>query len=157
MLKANDTSTYKTGVEILQSEAAEDGRAKLKHGTERWTRQSSQKAAENLYGQVAEIEGYLSSASSSDELVKAKVRDCEDCIKILEGTDRDLESYIPSSRRVQLPPQVEEEAGNLRTILSHVNRLESGRRRKTEVLRAKAKADDISELFNNNSIRYLIC
>ena len=152
-LKASDAAIYKDGVELLQSEASENGRAKLKYGTERWTRISSQQAAEKLYSQVGEIDGYLKSANSSDELVKSKLKECEDCIRILEGTDRDLESYIPSSRRVQMPPKVEEEAGNLRAILSEANRLESGRQRKIEMLREKAKLDDISKPYEQCLVR----
>lgn len=145
-LKENDTSTFKEGVSLLEMEASEDEQAKAKHGTDRWTRPTSQKAAEKLYTQVSEIEGYLNSANSSDELVKRKLKDCEDVLRIFEGTDRDLEEYVPSSRRAIMPPKIEKEAGKLRTILNEVNRLESRRRRKAENLRDKAKADDISEL-----------
>lgn len=144
-VKANDAAMYQEGVGFLQSEAAEDDRAKLKYGTDRWTRQSSQQAAEQLYKQVTEIEGYLKSAQSSDELVKGKLRDCEEILQILSGTDRDLEEYVPSSRRAAMPPNVERAAGTLRTYLNEVSRLEIRRNRLIEKLRDKAKADDISK------------
>ena len=144
-LKASDVTMYHDGIEILRAEAAEDEQAKLKHGTERWTRQPSRLAAEKLYAQVEKIGGYLRSASSSDELVKGKLKDCESILQILSGTDRDLEDYVPSSRRVTMPLKVEKDAARLRTVLNEVNRLESRRRRKMEALREKAKADDISE------------
>ena len=146
-LKENDVATFNEGISLLQTEASEDERAKAKHGTDRWTRPASRNAAEKLYKQVSEIEGYLKSANSSDELVKGKLKDCEDVLKVLEGTDRDLEGYVPSSRRAVMPPKIEKEASKLRTILNEVNRLESRRRRKAESLREKAKADDISELI----------
>lgn len=144
-LKANDESLYQEGNEILRSEAAEDERARLKYGTERWTRASSQQAAEKLYSQSIEISGYLKSANSSDELVQTKLKDYEGVIQVLSGTDRDLEEYVPSSRRAQMPPNVQRAASSLRTVLSDVSRIESRRKRKAESLRQEAKQDDISK------------
>ena len=153
MLKSSDMATFQEGVELLQSEAAEDDRAKGKYGTDRWHRQSSEQAAERLYAQVNEIDGYLKSAANSDERVKKKLKDCGSLLAILGGTDRDLEEYVPSIRKSMMVPKVEREAGRLRTVLSEVNRLESRRRRKIESLRGKAKADDISK-FRKDSVRH---
>ena len=144
-LKANDAALYDEGVEFLKSEAAEDNRAKLKYGTDRWTRQPSHLAAEKLYAQVAEIDGYLKSAQSSDDLVKGKLKECESLLQLLSGTNRELEEYVPSSRKAAVPPQVEEVAANLRSALNEVSRLESRRKRAAQALRDKAKADDISK------------
>lgn len=144
-LKANDAALYDEGVEFLKSEAAEDDRAKLKYGTDRWTRQPSHLAAEKLYAQVAEIDGYLKSAQSSDDLVKGKLKECESLLQLLSGTNRELEEYVPSSRKAAVPPQVEEVAANLRSALNEVSRLESRRKRAAQALRDKAKADDISK------------
>lgn len=143
-LKANDVATYQEGIELLGSEASEDDRARLKHGTERWTRPPSQQVAEKLYNQVLEIEKYLKSANSSDELVKNKLKDCENFLKILEGTDRDIEGYVPSSRRAVMPAQLEGPASKLGAVLSQISRIENDRRRKIERVKEKAKADDIS-------------
>ena len=155
-LKANDVATYKEGVELLSLEAAENDQARLKHGTERWTRPSSYQAAEKLYAQVGEIDGYLKSANSSDELVKTKLKDSENVIKVLEGTDRDLEEYVPNSRRAVMPPRVEQEARRLRTILNEISRLESRRKKSIEKVKAKAKADDISELTCEQAMAALL-
>lgn len=144
-LKANDTSIYQEGVNLLRSEAAEDDRAKLKHGTDRWSRQSSQQAAEKLYAQVSEIDGYLKSAASSDDLVKGNLKECEDVLNVLSGSDRDIEEYVPSSRRAVMPPNVHYAAGELRSILNEVSRLESRRKKQIQKLREKAKQDDISK------------
>jgi len=146
-LKANDKSTYAEGVEFLKFETAEDERARKKYGTDRWTRPTSQEAAEKLYAQVGEIDGYLNSANSSDELVKGKLEDCESVLRVLAGSDRDLEEFVPSSRRATMTPKVERESGRLRVSLNEVSRLESKRRRKIEALREKAKSDDISKLL----------
>lgn len=144
-LKANDAALYEEGVEFLKSEAAEDDRAKLKYGTDRWTRQPSHLAAEKLYAQVDEIDGYLKSAQTSDDLVKSKLKDCEDVLQVLSGTNRELEEYVPSSRKAAITLHVERVAADLRSALNEVSRLESRRKRIIQSLRDKAKADDISE------------
>lgn len=144
-LRASDVSLYQEGVDHLRSEAAEDDRAKLKHGTDRWSRPSSQQAAEKLYAQVTELDGYLKSAQSSDELVKGKLKEYEAVLQVLSGSPRDLEEYVPSSRRAAVTPEVEKAAENLRSALNEVSRLEIRRKRLTETLREKAKADDISK------------
>ncbi|CAD6571544.1 MAG: pH-response regulator protein palA/rim20 [Alectoria sarmentosa] len=146
-LKTNDTTIYQEGVDLLRSEAAEDDRAKLKHGTDRWSRQPSQQAAEKLYAQVSEIDGYLKSAANSDELVKTKLKECEKVLNVLSGSDRDIEEYVPSSRRAAMPPSVQHAAGDLRSMLNEVSRLESRRKRQIEKLRDKAKRDDINQVI----------
>ncbi|KAL9585635.1 MAG: hypothetical protein Q9212_001418 [Teloschistes hypoglaucus] len=143
-LKKNDATVYKEGVDLLRNEAAEDERAKARHGTDRWTRQPSEQAADKLYAQVNEIDGYLKSAASSDELVKTKLKECESAIQVLEGTDRDLEAYVPSSRKANLTPEIERAADNLRSRLSEVNKLEHRRKSKIQELRNKVKKDDIN-------------
>ena len=149
-LKTNDATIYQEGVEFLRSESAEDERGRLKHGTDRWLRETSQQAAEKLYSQVSEIDGYLKSAENSDELVKGKIKDCENVLQVLSGNDRDLEDYVPSSRRATVQPHVERAARDLRAALNEVNNLESRRKRIIETLRDKAKADDISKSLNRN-------
>lgn len=142
-LKVSDRTTYQEGVDLLRSEAAEDEQARRKFGTDRWSRLPSHDAVPKLYSQVTEIEGYLSQASNSDKLVQKKMRENESLIRLLGGTDRDLEDYIPSSRRATMTAKVEREANNLRAALNDITRFENRRKRKTEDLRAKAKADDV--------------
>lgn len=134
---------------MLRSEAAEDDRARLKYGTDRWSRPSSQQAAESLYKQSSDIEGYFKSASSSDELIQTKLKEQEKVIQVLSGSNLDLEEYVPSSRRAQMPPNLRRAAGDLRNVLSDVSRTESRRKRKADELREKGKQDDISELPKN--------
>lgn len=144
-LKAADRSTYTAGLEFLRAEGAEDERARMKYGTDRWSRLPSQEAARKLYAQVDEIEGYLTSANGSDELVKGKLKEWENVLSVLSGSDSDLEEFVPSSRRATITPRMEREAGRLRACLNEVSRLENRRRRKIEALREKAKSDDISK------------
>lgn len=144
-LKANDAALYEEGIQLLKSEAAEDDRAKLKYGTDRWVRQPSHLAAEKLYAQVDEIDGYLKSAQNSDDLVKNKLKECESVLQVLSGNNRDLEEYVPSSRKAAITPYVERVAADLRSALNEVSRQESRRKRIIQSLQEKAKADDISE------------
>ena len=144
-LRENDASIYKEGVEHLLSEADEENAARLKYGTDRWSRLPSQKAAEKLYAQAAEIDGYLKSARKSDELVESRLKESEKVLQVLAGSPRDLEEYVPSSRKVAVTSQVEVAATNLRDALNKVNDLGIRRKRAIEALRDKAKADDISK------------
>lgn len=152
-LKANDKAIYAEGVELLKAEKAEDDSARSKYGTERWSRQPSNVAGQKLWAQMTEIEGYLNSAASSDDLVQKKMKESERVLKVLTGTNRDLESYVPSSRQATMTPQVEREVFRLRTCLNEVSRLESRRKRKIEALREKARSDDISEYAVRPSLR----
>lgn len=144
-LKANDRAIYAEGMELLKAEKAEDDNARAKYGTDRWSRQPSDAAGQKLWAQSAEIEGYLKSAASSDDIVQKKMRESDKDLKVLTGTNADLESYVPSSRRAKMTPQIEREVGRLRTCLNEVNRVESRRKRKIEALREKARSDDISK------------
>ena len=144
-LKANDKAIYAEGVELLEAEKAEDDKARAKYGTDRWSRQPSDLTGQKLWAQSTEIEGYLKSAASSDDLVQKKMRESERVLKVLTGTSRELESYVPNSRRATITPQIEREVSRLRTNLNEVNRLESRRKRKIEALREKARSDDISK------------
>ena len=155
-LKEADVKSYQEGVALLQSEAADDERARMRHGTDRWTRPASQQAGEKLYTQTKEIEGYLKSAGSSDELVKNKLKEVEPVLKTLEGTNRDIEDAVPSSRRVAIPPKLEQEASKLRETLNKVTRTENRRRKKVDALRDRAKADDISKLLDTRVLHSLL-
>ncbi|EAS33149.3 pH signal transduction protein PalA [Coccidioides immitis RS] len=142
-LKANDKAIYTEGVELLMAEKEEDNRARTKYGTDRWTRLPSKQAAEKLYTKVHEFDGYLASADKSDSLVYKKLRESEHVLRVLTATNRELEAYVPSSRKATVTPQVERESNRLRGSLNDVTRLENRRKRKIEALREKAKADKI--------------
>lgn len=144
-LKASDDAIFAEGRELLQAEASENDRLLKKYGTDRWKRLDSPTAAQKLYAQVGEIESYLSSAANSDSLVISKFRECEDMLRILSSSDREIGNFVPSSRRVAIPPNLEAEVSRLRSSLNEVSRLESRRRRKIEALREKAKKDDIND------------
>ncbi|CAG8955566.1 hypothetical protein HYFRA_00009520 [Hymenoscyphus fraxineus] len=143
-LKSSDEGQFAEGRELLQAEASEEQRLRLKYGTDRWTRDDSRTAAAKLYAKADEIGGYLKGAASSDASVLQKFRKCEDMLRILSGSDRDIGNFVPSSRRVAIPPQLEGDVSRLRSSLNEVSRLESRRRRKIEALREKAKKDDIN-------------
>ncbi|EEQ83574.2 pH-response regulator protein palA/RIM20 [Blastomyces dermatitidis ER-3] len=142
-LKENDKTIYTEGVELLMAERDEDDRARAKYGTDRWTREPSEVAGKKLYTQAKDIEGYLASAANSDKLVEEKLRETEKVLRLLTGTNRDIEAFVPSSRKATITEAVEREAGRLRGCLNEVSRLESRRRRRVEALREKARGDSI--------------
>lgn len=152
-LKASDRATFEEGREFLQSEASENQRLLTKYGTDRWSRADSKSAAPKLYAQVDEIDGYLKSAANSDEIVVSKFRECEDMLRILSGSDRDIGEFVPSSRRVTITPKLEGEVSRLRDCVTEVSRLESRRRRKIEALREKARKDDINDSILSEAAR----
>lgn len=143
-LKASDEAIFLEAKELLQSEASENDRLLRKFGSDRWTRLDSRTASPKLYKQVDEIEGYFKSAANSDQVVVVKFREYESILQILTSSDRDIGNFVPSSRRVNIPPNLEGEVSKLRNSLNEISRLESRRRRKIESLREKAKKDDIN-------------
>ena len=143
-LKASDTSTFRSGRSALLDEESEDAALRSRFGTLRWTRLASRDASPKLYNQIAEIEGYLASAASSDDLVRNTFRSLEPLLRVLSGPLRDLEDFVPASRRAAIPAKLEAEASRLRTSLNDISRLESRRRRRVESIREKAKADDVN-------------
>lgn len=144
-VKANDLAVYREGVEILAAEKAEDDAARRKYGTDRWAREPSDKAASKVYTTLEEIDGYFTSAQSSDELIERKLRDSDAVFRVLTGTNRDLESYVPSSRRAVITAEVERASIRLRSCLNEVTRLENRRARRIQALKDKTKSDDISK------------
>ncbi|TKX23030.1 pH-response regulator protein palA/RIM20 [Elsinoe australis] len=142
-LKSNDRAIYQEGVDLLRSEAAEDEASRRKFGTARWSRPPSNEAMPQLYQRITEIDGYLNQAANSDRKLQNQLRQSESLIRLLAGTDRDLEDYVPSSRRATMTAKVEREANSLRSTLNDLGRLESRRKRKIENTRAKAKSDDV--------------
>ncbi|KAK1812287.1 pH-response regulator protein palA/rim20 [Friedmanniomyces endolithicus] len=142
-LKQNVRQMYQDGVDLLRTEAGEDEAARRKFGTERWTRSTAANAVPKVISQVNDIDGYLKQADTSDRLVHDKMRENENLIRLLGGTDRDLEDYVPSSRRATMSAKVERAANTLRATLNEVTRLESRRRKRVDVLKTKAKDDDV--------------
>lgn len=144
-VKYNDKAVYKEGVDYLSAEREEDDRARAKYGTDRWHREPSEVAGQKVYKTATEIEGYFTSAQSTDDLIQGKLRDSERVIRVLTGTNRDLESYVPSSRRASVTPELERETSRLRSCLNEVTRLENRRKRRIQTLKDKARSDDISK------------
>ncbi|KAI5300904.1 pH-response regulator protein palA/rim20 [Ascosphaera pollenicola] len=142
-LKASDRATYNEGAAFLSAEKEEDDRLRLKFGTERWTREPSEVAGKKVHKSLKDIEGYLKSAQNSDDLVAAKLREVDPVLRIMQGTNRDLEAYVPSSQTAYMTPAVQQESNRLRHCLNDVSKLEIRRKRRIELLKEKAKEDNI--------------
>lgn len=143
-IKANNRTMYQEGIALLRTEASEDEAARRKFGTDRWNRPAAAEVMPKLYAQVNDIEAYLQQADGSDKMIQQRLRENESLIRLLGGSDRDLEDYVPSSRRATMTAKVEREANALRASLNEINRFESRRRKKIEALRTKAKEDDVN-------------
>jgi programmed cell death 6-interacting protein len=143
-LKATNRNLYQEGLDLLRTEAGEDEAARRKFGTDRWARPAGSDSMPKLYQSINDIDGWLKAADNTDRTVQAKLRENESLIRLLAGSDRDLEDFVPSSRRATMTAKVEREANALRATLNEVSRLESRRRKKVEALRLKAKEDDVN-------------
>ena len=152
-LKTHDLAAYQEGVALLDAEKAEDDRARARYGTERWSRPPSKEALAKLYQNVTELHRYLNSAGSSDSLVQSNFRENEHILKILTGTNRDLERYVPSSSQVTMTPAIDQTASRLRAVLNDVSRMETRRKNRTVALKEKAKADDIGPALLSEAAR----
>lgn len=144
-IKAGDKAAYTEGVSLLSAEKEEDDGARVKYGTDRWSRESSEVAAQTIYKTAGEIDEYFISAQKSDDLIEKKLKDSEQVLTVLSGSNRDLESYVPSSLRAAITPEVERESSRLRSCLNEVSRLENRRKRRIQALKDKARSDDISK------------
>ncbi|KAL8696939.1 MAG: hypothetical protein Q9224_002541 [Gallowayella concinna] len=153
-LKTNDAAMYQEGVGLLKTEAEDDDKTRMKHGTDRWNRHPSKEAGKHLYAKIDEIDGYLKSAASSDDLVKNKLKECEGAIDLLGSSPRELESYIPNSKRATLTPAVEQAVDGLRSVLSDVTKLEHRRKKKIQEVREKVKYDDINSAILAETARF---
>lgn len=144
-LRSSDRAIFDEGRSLLVTEEEEDQRLRMKYGTQRWTRPSSKEDTKGakLWEQVANIEGYFSSSTSIDAVVREKWLAVESTLYILAGSDRALMDAIPQSRKPEIHENVKLALGRLRGVYNDILRLESRRRRRAEALREKAKADDI--------------
>lgn len=152
-IKTNDLAIYQDGSELLDTEKAEDDRCRSKYGTERWNRPPSDQALAKYYKTATDLQGYLNSAGSSDNLIQTKIRENESILRLLTGPDRELERYVPSSRKLSMTPAIEKSSSRLRAVLNDVSRLESKRRRRVEEIRSTAKSDDISTALHSEAAR----
>lgn len=152
-LKENDRAMYQEAVDLLRAEADEDQQLRLRHGTARWTRPASHEAAGKFNNQIGEYEGILKSAHSSDELVRKKLKDNEQMLRLLSGSINEIEAFVPNSARTQLTAKVDREVNRLRQCLNEVTRLEARRRRKIDQIQQKAKSDDITTAILTETAR----
>ena len=144
-LKENDKEIFEEGCTILNVEAVEDEQARKRYGTERWTRPYAEEAAHKLYAQKQEIQTYLDSAETSDQLVRTKFKNNETAIALLSGSDQDLEAFLPNSANVTISPKTETELRTVRNCLNKVSQVASRRNRKIEVFKGISEDDNISK------------
>jgi len=144
-LRNSDRDVFEEGKALLAAEEEEDNRFRMAHGTQRWTRLDSRNDPQGskLWNHAAEVEGYFASSTSSDGVVRDKFASVEDVLRLLAGSDRGIMDFVPSSRRTEIPEAVKPALGRLRSAYNDVLRIESRRRKRVEVLRDKARSDDI--------------
>ncbi|KAI2467768.1 BRO1-domain-containing protein [Annulohypoxylon bovei var. microspora] len=145
-LRAADLAVFEEGKNLLQTEEDEDVQLRRKYGTDRWSRSESRSEPDQgvkLWNQVKDAEGWFANSESSDAVVRDKFHGIEPTLAVLNGPDRGILDYVPSSRRTEIPETLKPSIGRLRTAYNNIARLEGRRRRKAEALREKARSDDI--------------
>ncbi|KAK4149089.1 pH-response regulator protein palA/prr-1 [Chaetomidium leptoderma] len=147
-LCASDKAVFEEAKALLAAEEDEDRNLRMKHGTQRWARpesrvELSRDGGAKLWNQAADIDGYFTSSTSSDAVVRDKFAAVKDTLAILAGPDRGIMDYIPNSRRTEIPELLKPAIGRLRGVYNDILRLESRRRKRVESLRARSRADDV--------------
>ncbi|KAI1091491.1 BRO1-domain-containing protein [Rostrohypoxylon terebratum] len=145
-LRASDLAVFEEGRNLLQTEEEEDMQLRRKYGTDRWARPESRSEPDQgikLWNQVKDAEGWFANSESSDAVVRDKFHSIEPTLAILNGPDRGILDFVPSSRRTEIPETLKPAIGRLRTAYNNITRLEGRRRRKAEALHEKARSDDI--------------
>ncbi|EPS42312.1 hypothetical protein H072_3698 [Dactylellina haptotyla CBS 200.50] len=144
-IKASDKAVYEECVEILRAEEQEDQKMRQRHGTDRWLRKPSKEAEGNPIQQIEEYGSIIQSADNSDRLIMEKIRMFEAPLRLMQGSDSGLKEFVPNSTRPKMNMQVDKSVTRLRQLLDETSRLESARKRLTEQIREKGKADDITQ------------
>jgi programmed cell death 6-interacting protein len=145
-LRADNMRQYERGRGLLEAERAEDDRLRQRYGTDRWTRPAGPDddgGGKELHDKAAEIQAYFAQSADSDALVRSTFDQNYDMLSLLCGPERDLVSFIPSSRVVDLPDTLKSAIGKLRSHYNDAQRLESRRRKKLESVQDVRRRDDV--------------
>ncbi|ORY88475.1 BRO1-like domain-domain-containing protein [Leucosporidium creatinivorum] len=139
-------------IALLAQEKEEDDSLRSQHGTDRWTRLSSEIAGAQLRASVQNFEGILSAAGESDLLVRKKFGEWEERIEWLGGDERTLESSIPrladlSPHSLSTPSPQSTSLRTLRRLLDDLHSLRTSRQRTILEANSALTNDDIRPLI----------
>ncbi|KAL5629503.1 hypothetical protein BROUX41_001109 [Berkeleyomyces rouxiae] len=153
-LVAADLATFEEGKNILRREEEEDKRMRNTYG-EMWIRPSSREdeQGKKLWMQLGEIDSYFKASIPSDKLVRSKYAGIKPQLQLLAGSDRALLDYVPSSRRTDIPEGLRTVLARLRSSYNDVQRLQSRRRKKIDMLREKARSDNVRSAIGREATR----
>lgn len=113
--------------DILQVEEDEDNFMRTKLGTDRWSRMPSSKANVELREELNNLSGYLSTAVTSDGIVKEKFDSVDGLLQSLDSGKSAIESYLPNSRVVHLSKHMEKAVSDLSEVLMRARGVERQR------------------------------
>lgn len=116
---------------LLQVEEEEDAFMRSKLGTARWNRLPSDQANVELREDFTRFAGFLSTAESSDRLVKEKLSTVSGILETMSHGKEAIEAFLPNSKVVRFSPYMERAIGDLREVLSRSRGVE--RRRETHL------------------------
>lgn len=135
------------GKELLDKEAAEDKYMRTKFGTDRWILRPSIEAGSHLHEKYNTLKSYLSTAESSDNLVREKFKQIEPQLSILEKGRREIEPYIPNSGVVNLSAPLKRSLRALRDKLGNIKSIEIEREHYVSSIKVMSMNIDMTEEF----------
>ncbi|KAL1893891.1 pH-response regulator protein palA/rim20 [Ceratocystis pirilliformis] len=153
-LVAADLKTFEEGKQILMREEEEDKRMRNTY-RDMWTRPGSREdeQGKKLWTQMGEIDNYFKISLPSDKLVRSKYAMIKPQLQLLSGSDRALLDYVPSSRRTDVPEGLRTVLARLRSTYNDVQRLQSRRRKKIDMIREKARSDNVRSAISREATR----
>ncbi|KAM0750990.1 BRO1-domain-containing protein [Meredithblackwellia eburnea MCA 4105] len=130
---------------ILEDEEEGDREKREKFGTDRWTRPASGAVNAPYRERVDNLAGTLSMAMESDKVVRTKFSEWEEPITVLSGSERDIESSIPSHLTPSLNSTESSTLTDLRRALQVLEDLKAVRRHTVEAAQVTIDGDDVRD------------
>ncbi|CAX45183.1 pH-response regulator protein, putative [Candida dubliniensis CD36] len=142
----------------IELDRSEDEMLRRKQGSERWSRESTNDAAQELIEKIDKMKQYLQQANNGDSFVLEKFHDIKPALEVYSSGYRALSQYIPSSQYIELPDRLSIVISDLRNCLAKADILESERKEFLQNVELKGRDNNIlpkliSE-YNSNRSKY---
>lgn len=133
-------------VELLQMEESENEEMRRKHGSQRWNFADSREASADVRKSVQALEGYLKQAHDGDQVIWNDFEQLKPLLSMMSAPNSTklLEEFVPNSKFVRLPPELNRIVNELRADVNQVKKLAS--QRETFINTVKVKSTDLSIL-----------
>lgn len=142
----------------IDLDRSEDDMLRRKQGSTRWTRKSTDDAAQELIKKVDKMKQYLLQANNGDGFVLKKFYDIKPALDVYSSGYKALSQYIPNSQYIELPEHLLIVISDLRSCLARANTLESERKEFLQTLEIRSRDNSILPKliteYNSNRSKY---